>query len=343
MLVNKLVLIDGFAVLHRAYHALPSSLTTRSGEPINAVYGLVSMLLRVILDIKPTHIIVCFDESAKTFRQKEFPAYQSQRPSLTDEFSSQVSKSKKTLEAMGIPFYSKPGFEADDIIGTIAYEATNSEDRGLKIDNEVRKSKIEVRNQTSKLRTQTSFHTSSFEHPNSVEEVVIVTGDRDILQLVTDKVKVYMPVKGLSEGKLFGEKETVERLGVKPENIVDYKALVGDPSDNYPGVSGIGPKTAISLIEKFDSLDNIYKNLDTLPEKISMKLKNGKENAYISYKLATIIKDVPVKFDIEKAAKWDIDGKPVLELFQEFGFKTLTERVKKVGHDLVTERQGTLL
>lgn len=298
--MGKLILVDGNAILHRAFHALPP-LTTKRGEPINAVYGLISMLLRVITDLKPTHIAVCFDLKEPTFRHKAFKQYQAQRPAMADELSSQFEKAKRVVEAFGIPVYSKPGFEADDVIGTIA--------------------------------------------DKSKEDVVIVTGDRDQLQLVDDKksIKLYMPIAGLINAKLFGEVETKERMGVAPSMIDDYKALVGDPSDNYPGVPGIGPKTAISLLEKYGSFENVYKNINKIPEATANKLKTGEESGRISKKLATILRDVPIEIDFDQMKQWDIDSQKVLDLFGEFGFKTLTERVKKVGKEIDQEKQMQLL
>ncbi len=297
----KLVLIDGHAIMYRAFHAIPS-LTTPKNEPINAVYGLVSMLLRVIQELKPTHIAVVFDETEKTFRQKELPTYQAQRPPMADELSSQFSKAKSFLKAAKIPVYSKGGYEADDVIGTIA-----------------------------------STH--------KVEEVVVVTGDRDMLQLVDDheNIKLFMPVGGFINGKLFGENETVERMGVLPNLIPDYKGLVGDASDNYFGVPGIGPKTAISLLTKYGSFENIYKNVSDLPEKLSQKLLTGEESARLSYKLATIIRDVPTEFNFEEMEKWKVNSPEVLELFKEFGFNTLTKRIQEVGKKIEDDKQMTLL
>jgi DNA polymerase-1 len=294
----KLVLIDGHAILHRAFHALPP-LTTKSGEPINAVYGLVSMLLKVIADLEPTHLAVCFDVKAPTFRHKAFKQYQSQRPPTHEDLSSQFEKAKRVVKAFGIPIYEKKGFEADDVIGTIAQQA--------------------------------------------IDEVVIVTGDRDLLQLVNHKVKLYMPVSGLSAGKLMGIEETTEKMGVVPGLIPDYKALVGDPSDNYAGVNGIGPKTAIDLLDKFGSVAGIYKNLKKIPPKTKEKLEKDKKSAELSHHLATIVKNVPVEFTLEACAKWKVDGQQVLDLFSEFGFKTLSERVKKVGKQLDQEKQMPLL
>lgn len=291
-------MIDGNAILHRAFHALPP-LTTKRGEPINAVYGLISMLLRVIQDLKPTHISVCFDEKEPTFRHKEFAAYQAQRPPMANELSGQFEKARKVVEAFGIPIYSKPGYEADDVLGTLARQ--------------------------------------------SKEGVVIVTGDRDILQLVDDKVKVYLPIVGLSSAKLMGKDEVIEKMGVAPSQIADYKALVGDPSDNYPGVAGIGPKTAISLLEKYKNLDGIYAHLKEISPSVREKIAKGKDDSKLSLRLATIVKDVPVELDIEACGKWDIDSQKVLDLFSEFGFKTLTERVKKVGKGIDFEKQMTLI
>ncbi len=295
--MSKLVLIDGNAILHRAFHALPP-LTTKRGEPINAVYGLVSMLLRVIGDLKPTHIAVCFDEKEPTFRHKAFAAYQAQRPRMADELSGQFEKARKFLEAAAIPVYSKPGFEADDVIGTLA----------------------------------TIFD----------GEVVIVTGDRDILQLVDGRVKVYMPIAGLATAKLMGEAEVIEKMGIPPTQIDDYKAFVGDASDNYTGVPGIGPKTAISLLEKYGSLNETYKHLKDIPPKTADRLKAGRSEAKLSKRLATIIRNVPVEFDAEACSKWDVDGPRVLDLFSDFGFKTLTERVKKAGKQIDQEKQASL-
>ncbi len=296
--MGKLVLIDGNAVLHRAFHALPP-LTTRRGEPINAVYGLVSMLLRVITDLKPTHIAVCFDEKEKTFRHLALETYQAQRPPTHEDLSSQFAKARNFLGAAKIPVYSKIGYEADDVIGTLATRADGN--------------------------------------------VVIITGDRDQLQLVNDKIKLYMPIAGLANAKLFGEAETIERMGVPPSQIADLKSLMGDASDNYFGVPGIGPKTAISLLSKYKSKTEIYKHLKELPENLREKLENGRKSADLSYKLATIVRNVPVEINFDKMTDWKIDSREVLDLFQEFGFKTLTERVKSVSKKLDVEKQMSLL
>ena len=296
--MSKLVLIDAFAILHRAFHAIPP-LTNRKGEPTNAVYGFVSMILRVVTDLRPDSLAVCFDVKVPTFRHKEFKEYQSQRPPMADELSSQIQKAKDFLEAAGIPIYLKPGYEADDLLGTIAKKG-------------------------------------------DFDEVVIATGDKDILQLVDDKIKIYMPIVGLSSAKLFGPVEAKERMGVDPIQIPDYKALVGDPSDNYPGVRGIGPKTAITLLENYPDIDKIYAHLQDLEPKVREKLVKGKKDVILFHRLATIVKDVDIKIDFKDMKKWSIASKDVLKLFEEFGFKTLTKRIKEVGEKIDQEKQGSL-
>lgn len=283
------------------------NLTTKSGEPINAIYGLTSMIITVVETLKPTNIVFAFDEPEKTFRKDLLPSYQSQRVEAPDDLISQFSKARDLLTAMNIPIYSKAGFEADDVIGTITKQvAEKSSDKN--------------------------------------DEVVVVTGDRDILQLVDDSknIKLYMPISGMSNGKIFGEKETLERLGVNPSQIPDYKALVGDPSDNYFGIVGIGPKTAINLLEKYETLQGIYKNLEQIPARIKEKLEKGKESAYLSFKLATIVKDVDIDFKFEQTKDWNLASPELLTLFESYGFKTLTARIKKLGDKIESEKQGNL-
>ena len=170
-----------------------------------------------------------------------------------------------------------------------------------------------------------------------------MTGDKDILQLVTKKTKVYLPVRGLSDAKLMEAKDVVEKMGVRPDQIDDYKALVGDPSDNYPGVPGIGPKTTIKLLAEYGTVDNVYKNIDKIQKSTAKKLKEGKDLAIVSQKLAEIVTNVPVKLDVERSGKWKVNNKNVLDLFEEFGFKALTKRVNKVEEEISREKQMSLL
>src|SRR3989304_1422438 len=271
--MSKLVLIDGNAILHRAYHALPP-LTTKRGEPINAVYGLISMLLRVIQDLKPTHIAVCFDRKEPTFRHETYKEYQAQRPVIDKELSGQFEKAKETISAMNIPIFEKAGFEADDLLGSIAEQA-----------------------QRTKNKEQ-----------SRIDQVVIVTGDRDILRLVNEKVKVFLPVRGLSEGRLFGGEEVKEKMGVLPSQIPDYKALVGDQSDNYPGISGIGPKTAEKLLDKYKSFPEIYKHLDEINISTKTKLVEKKDDGEMSYRLLQIMTNVGLGKYIEQKKKGPRDA-----------------------------------
>jgi DNA polymerase-1 len=304
--MGKLVIIDGHAIMHRAFHAIPP-LTTPNGEPINAVHGFVSMLLKIVQDVKPTSIVVAFDEKAPTFRQKELPTYQAQRPPMAGELSSQFAKVKEFLKAAKIPVYSMPGYEADDVIGTIA----------------------------------TKYTVQSTEY----KEAIVVTGDRDQLQLVDDKlgIKLLMPIAGLINAKLFGEAETIERMEVPPNQIVDLKALTGDPSDNYFGVPGIGPKTAVTLLIKYGNLKNIYDHTNEISESVKAKLINGRKSADQSYMLATIVRDVPIEINFDDMSKWNITNPDVVKLFEEdFGFRTLTKRVQDVGRKIEESKQGAL-
>jgi DNA polymerase-1 len=297
---NKLVVFDGNAIMYRGFHAIPP-LTSKDGIQINALYGLISILINIVENLKPTHIIFCFDEKEKTFRQDLLPTYQSQRPETPSELIPQFKMARDFLNSVNIPVYSKAGYEADDVIGTIA------ENSGM-------------------------------------DETIIVTGDRDILQLIDDEknIKLFMPIGGLANGKIFAEKETVERMGVLPKQIPDYKALVGDPSDNYFGISGIGPKTTIDLLSKYKTLDGIYEHIDDMQVKLKEKLTKGRESAYLSYKLATIVRDVPLKIEVNNADKWNLISPEVITLFEEYGFKTLTARIKSLGKKIEDERQGSL-
>jgi DNA polymerase-1 len=305
--VNRLVLIDGNAILHRAFHALPP-LTAPDGSVVNAVYGFTSMLLRIIHDLAPTHIAVAFDRAAPTFRKKLFAEYQAKRPKMDETLIPQIAKVHEVVQVFGIPIFEKDGFEADDIIGTV----TRYELRGAKKKN--------------------------------IDQIIIVTGDRDILQLVEDeKVLVYMPTKGLSEGKLYGEKETEERLGVSPKLIPDYKALAGDASDNYPGIAGIGPKTAVEILKKAGSIDELYMHIEKksfgLSDSLVAKIIKGKQDALLSHELATIKKDVVIDIAIPEFSKAQLTQKHVVEVLQHYGFQSLIKRLGK-GEKEVT-RQTT--
>lgn len=292
--MKRLVLIDGHAIIHRAYHALPV-MTLPNGEQVHAVYGFISMLFRIIEQLKPTHLAAAFDLPGVTFRQELYLAYQSHRPQTEEGLIGQFQIVRDVTSTANIPVCIAEGFEADDVIGTICQYTVNSKQ-------------------------------------DKVDEVIIVTGDRDILQLVTDKIKVFIPTKGLSEGRLFGEKDVEEYLGVKPSQVVDYKALVGDSSDNYPGVPGIGPKTALTLLSKYGTFANIYKALSgnwVLGEKIKEKLTQGYESGKLSKQLAQIEINVPIKFEVKKAILPDLkNNEKFIKKLEELRFKSLISRIE---------------
>lgn len=314
--MKRFVLIDGNAILHRAYHALPP-LTNKDGVVVNAVYGFYSMLLKVIQDLKPSFLAVAFDRAAPTFRQQLYVAYQAQRPKMADDLTPQVDLVHQVLAKMNVAVFEIDGYEADDIIGTIA------------------KLVVQKTRNTQKVRRSDKSDTQKVRRPGSSEfseyseniEVIIVSGDRDMLQLVNFHVKVYAPIIGLTKTVIFDEKAVEEKYGVKPSQIIDYKSLIGDPSDNYPGVSGVGPKTASELLKKYGSFENLYQKLGELPPKISQSLATDAEQASLAKKLATIATDAPIPFDIEKCSfkRFDIAG--AKKAFEDLGFKSLFKRL----------------
>jgi len=307
--MEKLVLIDGHALLHRAYHAFPTTLRTRKGEIVNAVYGFTRILLTVLKELQPDYVAVAFDLPVPTFRHKEYVGYQVQRPEMDKELKGQIQRVWEVVKALNIPIFTASGFEADDVIGTLAFQARVPK---LKTQNSKLKTKYQARlpdGQVSKL------------------EVIIVTGDKDIMQLVREGVRVYAPGKGFSQGEFFDRQKVKEVLGIWPQQLVDYKALVGDASDNYPGVPGIGPKTAIKLLEEFRDLGNIYKNLKKIAPPIAQKLIAGKESAQLSKKLATIVTNAPVKLNLKACRLKDYDPQKVRQLFEELEFRSLLNKL----------------
>ena len=290
--MGRLVLIDGNAILHRAFHAFPITLTTRQGETVNAVYGFTKILLTVISDLHPKYLAVTFDLPAPTFRQKEYIAYHANRPKMDDVLSSQIKRVYEVVEALNLPIFTAVGFEADDVIGTLAKQA-------------------------GKKRVET----------------VIVTGDRDLLQLVDEKTKVYSPGKGFSEPILYNEDKVIKKMGIKPEQVVDYKALVGDSSDNYPGVPGIGPKTAVKLLLEFGSLKRIYEQLPQIETKLGKKLAEDSEMAFLSQKLAQIVTDAPVKLRLKACLVHDYNHQKAIDLFGNLEFKSLIRKLPNIREE----------
>ena len=287
----KLLLIDSHALIYRAYHALPP-LTTPQGEPVGAVYGFVSILLKVLKEIKPDYIVAAFDREEATFRHEKFKDYKATRPATPDDLSSQFPVVKEVLKAWGIKFFEEKGFEADDIIGTIVKKL----------------SKEDI-------------------------EIFILSGDLDTLQLVSEKVKVITPKRGPSETVIYDIEKVKERFGgLKPYQMTDYKSLVGDASDNIPGVPGIGPKTAIQLLSNFISVENIIKAVIKSDAKLNQRLRDKftsfQDQVVLSKHLATINQQVTFDFSVE-STQAPIGGSPVLiSLFKDLGFYSLLGRLQ---------------
>lgn len=285
------MVIDGNALIHRSFHALPPTLTTKKGEMVNAVYGFTAVLLKAIREFKPDYIALTLDRAAPTFRHKEYKEYKANRVKAPDELYGQIPRVKEIAQTFNIPIYEKDGFEADDLIGTISRT----------VDGNVEK--------------------------------IIVTGDLDTLQLINEHTKVYTMKRGLTDAVLYDEKAVKQRYGLKPEQMIDFKALRGDPSDNIPGVRGIGEKTAVELLKNFKTLDNVYKNIDS--EKIKSRvrdlLRQHKEDALMSKKLAAIDCAVKISFKLEEARFSGFDREKAARLFSELEFKSLLPRLQSIS------------
>lgn len=310
----KLLLIDGNAIVHRAYHALPTTLTTPEGTVINAVYGFFSMFFTVISDLKPEYVIVSFDISKPTYRQSLFAGYHEHRPAMADDLSPQFDHIHEALKKMNVAIYELEGYEADDVIGTLASQVSGAK--------------------PSETRTQN--------HAEMIE-TIILTGDRDLLQLVNEHTKVLMPVTGVKETVLYDEEKVEEKFGVKTSQFVDYKALIGDPSDGYPGVTGIGPKTASALLKQFGTFEDLYHRLGDVNPKIAEKLATDAEQAALAKKLAQIITDAPVSCKIEDCKWADFDTKKALGVFEEYGFNSLIKRFGALFKEHEDKKKGEQL
>lgn len=309
---NRLVLLDAHAILHRAYHALPD-FSTAKGEPTGALYGVSTMLIKIIEDLKPDYIVACYDLPAPTHRHEIFKGYKAQRKKTEDDLISQIIRSRDIFGALNIPIYDKAGFEADDILGTIVTKVTAMGAEKKKAEN---------------------------------LDIIIASGDMDTLQLVDDKrVQVYTLKKGIKDTIMYDEKAVNERFGFGPKLIPDYKGLRGDPSDNIPGVKGIGEKTATILIKEFGTIEEIYKKLKAgekdkvngdkdfvkvgITPRIIQLLRDNEEEALFSKMLATIRLDAPIDFVLPSKTFVDgIDMAKVNNLWRELEFRTLGPRLE---------------
>lgn len=302
-----LIIIDSNSVIHRAYHALPP-LTTKKGDLVNAIYGFLLVLFKAIREFQPDYIAACFDFPAPTFRHKKYKKYKAKRPLAPEELYQQIPKVKEILNAFNIPVFEKEGFEADDIIGTIVNLAPRKQIIP-KLDN------------------------------------IILSGDLDTLQLVDSQTKVYNLKKGVKDTILYDTNEVEKKYGLSPSQLIDFKALRGDPSDNIPGVAGVGEKTAKELINEFGSLETLYEELQEqstkakkFKAKLREKLLKSKEQAFLSKSLVQIKRDAPINFSLKRCHWNGYDKEKVIKILKEFEFFSLIDRLsetkeqdKKIG------------
>lgn len=301
---KRLLLIDANSLIHRAFHALPSSLATSTGEMVNAVYGFCLAFFKAIKEFQPDYIAAAFDVAAPTFRDKKFAAYKAKREKAPDELYNQMPLVKKVLAAFHVPVYEKAGFEADDIIGTISLQAPRKQVK-------------------------------------PPLETIILSGDADVFQLVDKHTKAFTLRKGIQDSVLYDEKGITKRFGgLRPEQLIDYKALRGDPSDNIPGVTGIGEKTAVALLLQFGSVDTMYRELEENTEKakslrprIRDMLLQYRDQAMISRELALIERHAPIAFKLSDLAWKDFDEKEAEQLLLSFGFRSLVLRLPELHGD----------
>ncbi len=305
--MNRLVLIDTANFLHRAFYAFPMQLTTPEGQVINAVYGFASMLLALTKELEPTHIAAALEsEKEVVFREIEFPEYKATRiPKSPEEqvaYDSQFPLLLDFLKAARVKTLMAEGYEADDVIGTVAKKIVAGGRKSV--------------------------------------EIIVASNDRDLMQLIGGQVRFYLPAVGKRGAKIYGEKEFLEEYGFKPAQLVGYKALRGDPSDNIPGVRGIGDKTATELIRKYGTLEKIYKNILDVKPSVGKKLADGKDKAELSRKLATIVINTPVEFKLEDLKFEGLNQPKVLGLFSEWGFKSLLGKLGDQGSENREQKEG---
>lgn len=297
---TTLVLLDAHAILHRAYHALPD-FTSPTGEPTGALYGVTTMVLKIIEDFKPEYVAACYDLPEPTYRHEAYDAYKSGRVKTDEALIQQINRSREIFTAFGIPIFEKVGFEADDLLGTIAHLTADDKDLS----------------------------------------VIIASGDMDTLQCIDKKrVQVFTMKKGIKDTIIYDEQKVKDRFGFGPKMVTDYKGLRGDASDNIPGIRGIGEKTATTLITTFGSIEQIYRKLEKdeqqfidagVTKRMIGLLKEGKEDAEFSKMLATIRTDAITEFDLASAQwKEHADADSIANLFSDFGFRNMNQRIQKL-------------
>jgi DNA polymerase I len=299
---ERLMLLDGYGLVYRGYFALPP-LTTSKGELVNGVFGFASIVLRGIQDLQPEYLAVSFDLPGPTFRHEQYADYKATRVKMPDDLRDQFPKVREVVKALRIPVYEMPGYEADDVIGTI----------------------------TSQLDARPDLETT------------IVTVDLDMLQLVTPRVRLMTTRSGVENTVIYDVAKIDERFGLRPDQMIDYKALKGDPTDNIPGVPGVGEKTAAKLIREFGDLDSVFERLDEVtPEKLREKLRDHRDQVFMGRDLSTIVRDLPVQIDLEAARLGDYDRDTVVRLFREYEFRTLIERLPPMAGETAEQRTERL-
>lgn len=306
--MKKCVLIDGNALVHRCYHALPTSLTLASGQPINAVYGFTSILLGILEVEKPDYLATAWDMKGPTFRHEVFTQYKATRAKTDDALIAQFPLLRELLNAFGVAVFEKEGLEADDYLGILTTE--------------IRK-----------------------EHPDV--SILIVTGDQDALQLVDREVTVVAPISGYTKVKRYHPEAVKEKLGVWPWQVADYKGLAGDSSDNLPGVKGVGGKTAVKLLEEWETVEGIYAHLEEVhPERIRELLRVNEATARVCKEVATIRREDGLNLDLDLCRIDRLDVYKVRTVFDRFGFKTPLGRIEKLStaweKEREAKRQGSL-
>ncbi len=303
-MAEKLVLIDGYSILHRAYYGI-RDLTNREGLHTNAIYGFLNMMFRITESTSPDYLAVAFDVHAPTFRHKMYEAYKGTRKPMDPELREQIPVMRELLDAMEIPVFSMEGYEADDILGTLARKG---EAAGM--------------------------------------EVYLVSGDRDLLQIATDKTRIVIPKtkKGQTVIETYDAQGVMDLYGVTPEEFIDVKALMGDSSDNIPGVTGIGEKGATKLIAAYHSLENVYAHLEEMPQnKTRTCLENGRESAELSKTLAKICTEVPVAVDFADLKVTDVYTPAAYDLMKRLEFKKFLERFSEDKKEVSFEEPHVLI
>lgn len=299
--MKKFVIIDANALIHRAFHAVPPTIHSPSGELVNAVFGFTAILLGILEVENPEYIAVAFDMKGPTFRDAEYTQYKATRGPMDDLLGKQFAPIREVIQAFNIPIFEKEGLEADDYLAIVATE--------------VKKKYKDI-------------------------EVIIVTADKDALQLVEDRITVVSPISGYTKVKRYDRAAVKEKMGVWPEQVPDFKGLSGDPSDNISGVPGIGEKTACKLLEQFGSVEGIYEHIEEVkPDRIRELMRAHEETARLCKRIATLVREDGITVDLDCCGTHNFDVKKVRSVFAELGFKGHTARMEKLNHNWEQQRE----